>query len=278
MIAGTGSPERLEEVPVGLKGYYSLVQYCPDPSRAEVANVGVLLFCPEKHFIDVRTDASNQHIARFFGRDNFDAERLRTLKRFIEDRVRLHHTQFRTMDDLNRFIESRANDIIIGQPRPMKVFNPESDLQRLYEELVGGKARIPDKHRQFLKMIDDGFDVPALKEKIQRDVEIELPIIGSRLHYRYAFNNGRQNLVRPTLFPASEQKMANVAFRLGGEGVQLAKHLDKQLVVFCGFEDSRSAASSADRIRRVMEDYSVRTVLQSELGDFVAEVERVAHV
>ena len=157
------------------------------------------------------------------------------------------------------------------------MFSPEADLQRLYEELVGGKARTPDRHRQFLRLIDDRFDVPELKEKLQRDVEVELPIFGSRLQYRYAFNNGRQNLIRPTLFPANEQKLANVAFRLGGEGIQLDRHLDKQLIIICGFEDARATGSSADRIKRVMMDYPVNVVLQSELGQFVEEVKRVAH-
>jgi len=159
----------------------------------------------------------------------------------------------------------------------VKVFNPENDLQRLFEELVGGKARTPDKHRQFLKAVDDRFDVPALKEKLRRDVEVELPIIGSRLHYRYAFNNGRQNLIRPTLFPTNEQKMANVAFKLGGESVQLDMHLKSRLVVICGFEDARSTASSADRIKRVLDDYPVTTVMQSALDEYAEDVERTAH-
>ena len=33
------------------KGCYSLIQYCPDLGRLEAANVGVLLFCPEPHFL-----------------------------------------------------------------------------------------------------------------------------------------------------------------------------------------------------------------------------------
>jgi hypothetical protein len=278
MIAGTSSPEPISEIKTGIKGYYSLVQYCPDPSRAEVANVGVLLFCPETHFIDVRTAASNQHVARFFGRESYDPERLRALKRFIEDRVRLYHTQFKTLDDLNRFIESRANDIIIAQPRPVKVFNPASDLYRLFDELVGGKPRMPDRHRQFLKSVDDRLDVPSLELRLRRDVPVTLPNIGSVLHYRYAFNNGRQNLVKPTLFPANEQKMANTAFRLGGEGVQLHNHVDSQLVVICGFEDDQTAISSAHRLTRVLKDYPVRAVMQSDLGDYVKEIERVAHL
>lgn len=36
------------------KGYYSLVQYCPDRSRMESANLGVVLFCPDLDFLDVK--------------------------------------------------------------------------------------------------------------------------------------------------------------------------------------------------------------------------------
>jgi hypothetical protein len=34
-----------------IKGYCLLILYCPDLSRLEAANVGVILFCPEAHFI-----------------------------------------------------------------------------------------------------------------------------------------------------------------------------------------------------------------------------------
>lgn len=35
------------------KGYYSIVQYCPDPSRLEAVNIGLALFCPEISFLKV---------------------------------------------------------------------------------------------------------------------------------------------------------------------------------------------------------------------------------
>lgn len=38
-----------------MKGYYSIIQYCPDLSRFEAANVGVLLFCPERAFLKALT-------------------------------------------------------------------------------------------------------------------------------------------------------------------------------------------------------------------------------
>ena len=33
-------------------GYYGLIQCCPNPSRLEAANVGVLLFSPEHAFLN----------------------------------------------------------------------------------------------------------------------------------------------------------------------------------------------------------------------------------
>jgi Protein of unknown function (DUF3037) len=40
------------------KGYYCIVQYTPDRARGEAANVGVLLFSPEHHFIDVELSST----------------------------------------------------------------------------------------------------------------------------------------------------------------------------------------------------------------------------
>ena len=59
-----------------IKGYYSIIQYCPDLSRLEAANIGVLLFCPEVRFIRAKTSAGNDRIRRFFGTDILDKERL----------------------------------------------------------------------------------------------------------------------------------------------------------------------------------------------------------
>ena len=33
------------------KGYYSLIQFCPDVSRLEAVNLGVILFCPGSAFL-----------------------------------------------------------------------------------------------------------------------------------------------------------------------------------------------------------------------------------
>jgi hypothetical protein len=59
-----------------MKGCYSIVQYCPDLGRFEGANVGVLLFCPERAFLKALTIRNYSRIIRFFGTEGHDWKRL----------------------------------------------------------------------------------------------------------------------------------------------------------------------------------------------------------
>ena len=120
------------------KGYYSLIQFCPDPSRAEAVNVGIVLFCPEAEFIAARTARGNKRAAKLAG-GKFNREELNAAKRAIERRVEVDGEAFRTLDDLERFANSRGNALRLTLPRPVKVFDPKADLERLFDELVGGR-------------------------------------------------------------------------------------------------------------------------------------------
>ena len=53
------------------KGYYSILQFVPDLERAEGANIGVVLFCPERRFLDVMVSHNNDRVRHFFGGQNF---------------------------------------------------------------------------------------------------------------------------------------------------------------------------------------------------------------
>src|SRR5262245_17288017 len=125
----------------GYPGHYSLIQYCPDPSRAEAANVGVLLFCPSLDFIEARTAGGNDRVRRFFRGQPMDLEQVNVMKRSIERRLRVEADRFKTFEDLQNFVESRANDIVLTAPRSVKVLDPKGELDQLFAELVGGRMR-----------------------------------------------------------------------------------------------------------------------------------------
>lgn len=124
------------------RAHYSIIQYCPDRGRAEAANVGVLLLCPDLGFVRAQTSGDSRRIARFFGASSFDTKRLRVVVQAIEARVRDHYDWSEGLPALERFIATRANDIQLTPSRPMNTSNPAADLEALFHELVdGGTSR-----------------------------------------------------------------------------------------------------------------------------------------
>jgi len=117
-----------------VKGYFSLVQYCPSRVRKELLNVGVVLFCPENHFIQVKTLDNINRILTFFV--NYKAQHLRGMIDALESQIYIEKDQFKTIDDFTKFIDTRANNIVLTQIRSILVIDPVEDLKKLYLELV----------------------------------------------------------------------------------------------------------------------------------------------
>jgi hypothetical protein len=124
------------------KGYYCIVQYTPDRARGEAANVGVLLFAPEHHFLDVELSPSDERVQRFFGGErDLDLGRIREMKASLQKRLRVEADRFGTLADLEHFVATRANEIILTPPRPVAVADPRADLASLFRDLVERPGR-----------------------------------------------------------------------------------------------------------------------------------------
>ena len=48
------------------RGFYSVVQYCPDPSRAEAVNVGLVLLCVDPHALRVKMTGNHERVRKLF--------------------------------------------------------------------------------------------------------------------------------------------------------------------------------------------------------------------
>ena len=118
------------------RGYYSLIQFCPDLSRLEAVNVGVVLFCPDADFIAARMSADNQRAEKLVDREELDEPALNSAKQAIEDRIEVDRASFQAYEDLQAFVNTRGNNLILTTPRPVKVFDPPRDLDNLFTELV----------------------------------------------------------------------------------------------------------------------------------------------
>jgi len=264
----------------GNKGYYSLIQYCPDYSRLEVANIGVMLFCPELRFLKTRMSRGNDRVRRFFHDRQLDLSGLDGAKAAIAERFDWAENEFTTLDDLKAFIASRGNDILLTSPRPVKVGDPVADLNELFIELVGARSRslraggyaeIPELDR----LLRDR----KLDNKVQFDLSISLPIVGRQLEIPYAYRNGVLNLIRPKRFAAHEGSALKSAYGLAVDGDLLARHPDagsrRKLIVVSAYETPRSGFET--KIHDLLGDFGVREVPTTGLLDFVAEIEREAH-
>jgi hypothetical protein len=263
------------------KGYYSLIQYCPDLGRLEAANVGVLLFCPERFFLKALTSGSNARIRRFFRSEGHDWAQIDAIKKGLEDRLQVEHTDIQTLDDLENFIALRANLLQITPPRPMKVVDPEKDLQKLFEELVGGLPRAaPRKHlRTYLA---EKFTKAGLNEKIRRDIRVKVPVLEKEMEIPFGYQNGRFNLITPVRFEAANpESTVATACKYAIEGHELYEHPhpdlgDLQLVVFGKFRAADS--ESRQRVRRVFDEYAVKLFRTEELPQLIDEIRRTGKV
>lgn len=122
-------------------GYYSLIQYCPDRMKLEVANLGVLVFEPASRYLDALVAELNERIVRFFGDEAGDLEQIDAMKRMLLHRFAVERERIGTVEDLAHFAELLANEIVVTPPRVMRVENPETELRSLFEVFMGSATR-----------------------------------------------------------------------------------------------------------------------------------------
>ena len=259
------------------KGYYSLIQYCPDLGRLEAANIGVVLFCPERQFLKALTSRDNRRIIEFFGRKGHDWDRINAFKKGLEDRLALEAANVRTPEDLEHFIAQRANLLQMTPPRPMKVLDPEKDLHNLYVELIGPPRRHTST-RGLRRMIGDRLSKAGLDRKVRRDIPVHVPVLQKQVEIPFGFQNGRFNLVSPVPFESSDPERSVVtACKYAVEGHSLHQNPDPklgelQLVVVGKFRSGDQ--ESPGRVKRVLEEHQVRLYRVSELPQLIDEIRR----
>jgi hypothetical protein len=263
------------------KGYYSLIQFCPERSRAEAVNLGVALFCPSAKFIGALFAQGNRRAAKLVGNENVHRTALNGAKRAIERRLEVDRDRFESLDDFQQFIDTRANILRMTDPRPVKVFDPAKDLESLFAELVGGvvhraqpQPEVPALEKLFRKLEQQG--------KAKLDVTVEVPVIGRSLHVPYSYCNHVPRLVLPQRFSQIEGQALRAAMRLAIEGDLLHRHSanEAQLIVVPLFQALGRVHESSPlehRVLNVLGEYQVETVQMPEVDAFAQRVEAEAH-
>ena len=256
------------------KGYYCLIQYCPDRTRLKAATIGVLLFCPERDFLKAMTARGNARIKRFFGREGHDWKRIRSLKSAIEERLEVEAPEIRTHEDLERFVQLRANEILISPPRSMSVDDPENDLKQLFAEVVGGAHH--RKQPSVRKQVEERFRQAGLQRKLHTNVEVTVPVFDRQITVPFGYQNGRYNLIQPFSFQSSGRTyLESTASRFAVEGRSLYEHPDRRhgdlkLVVVAQMDAERSQEIRI--VRKLFQESHVDLCVMDELDKLIQDI------
>lgn len=118
------------------RGFYSVVQYCPDRFRAEAVNVGMILLCVDPHAVRVRMTDNYDRVSRLFSTSKSELKNLKLSVLGLRNRIEQSIDELRTPAELATFVASRANDLRLTEPRLVKLDDMEVDFERLFSQLV----------------------------------------------------------------------------------------------------------------------------------------------
>lgn len=264
-----------------IRGYYSIIQYCPDRSRLEAVNIGVALYCPQIRFLRARFGRRRTQITRLFGKQDWEFVALQ--QSAIEARLTLAGSSFERLEDFEDYIARRANSLVLSNPRPMKVLgDPERELKHLLKRLVGSQSTaVSEPVSVMTKELGGLFQEAGVVSRLERNVTIKPPALPKPIRAPFAYRNGRLNLIE--LIEFEQQSAAGVFNRASVhavEGAFISDYRDPQygdlaLVVVGKFGAAQK--HEQETARTIFEQHGVRMHAFGNVGPLIEEIRREAH-
>lgn len=259
------------------KGYYSVVQYVPDLDRAESVNIGVLLFVSEIQFCEVRIARDNRRVRHFFGVSGDDLKRLTEFKRSFAHRIENEKLNLTTVEQVEKFIHTRGNQIQLTEPRFVKVMETCTDqLDQLFEDLVGIESAVERVNSG--ATLKQRFEKAGITDRLKTDLTLRVPVLEREIRVPYGYHNCKFHLLQPVRFKAaSVESNVNLACVYSLEGQSLHNYQDSvlgelKLNVIGSFSgESREAISD---VRRVLASNDVKLWTESDLPNLIDEIRR----
>lgn len=268
------------------RGFYSLVQYCPDRFRAEAVNVGLVLLCLEPHEVRVKMIARYGRASKVFGIGQEELKNLELAAKRLKSRLESANGELRTDEDLAAFAASRANDLRLTEPRLAKIEGIEEDFKRLFSELVEEERAtmrsaqespaemLPPRLREVFNRLED-------QQRIWKPEPITVPVSNTKFEVPYAYRNGVVNLVKPKAFSA-DKKAESQAAKLVVTGDLIQKHLidgEKRQLIVVSTRETREQEKEIinSHVMPLFEEYHVRLIRPDDVDAFASEVEQSAH-
>lgn len=227
-------------------GFFSLIQYCPDASRAEAANVGIMIFQGEPAATVVRIVDDVRPAMKRLGRKD-DAGTLLAVTQSMRNRI--EHAQFGSIEAVEAFVRTRGNQIQLTMPRPMQIESLDRDLDQMFDELVVVESLEVAAATRAPSLLEKAFVGLArrLPDRVLIRPELHVHGLGIVIRPDYAYQNGCLNVVQEMPRARDLEVLRSSAFALSKEG-ELVRRLDegegKLVVVATG---TRQGAKTRER-------------------------------
>ncbi len=266
------------------RGFYSVVQYCPDRFRAEAVNVGLVLLCVDPHAVRVKMTGNHDRVRKLFAISKQGSKNLKFSTDGLTSRIENSADELRTPEDLAAFAASRANDLRLTEPRLAKLANFDEDFDRLFAQLVETHSTAELAEASPAEVLPpklgEVFYRLQQARKIWQPGMITVPVYKRKLEIPYAYRNGVVNLVKPHVFPANRRAETQAA-TLTVNGQLIQKHpIDGErhtLIVVSTQENAEQAKEIDDHVAPLFRELGVRLVRPHEADAFANEVEASAH-
>jgi hypothetical protein len=260
------------------KGYYSVMQYCPDTSRAEAANVGLVIFRPEPHALVVKTTNTLARVKRFFKPNAKEFSRIRDAVRAAATAFEMRADDYQTIEEFELATYSMGNEIRLTPPKVLRVQDPRTEVDKLFSELVEDDVpgSAPRPAIVWPTPINQAFEDLRRGNKLIEPGDVTIPLMDRKLHVPYAYQNGELILIKPAVFDDTERD-AEKALRLAAEGRLIQNHSDPvrpRCLVVVSAVSARPEAE--EHVAPLFHDFDVQLIRQSEAAKFATRMRNEA--
>lgn len=254
------------------KGYYSVIQYCPDTSRSESANVGVALLCPDRRSLSVMVSEGLSRVRRFFKPSEIRLRRIENAASAVATFLSKRAQDYLDPDKFAQYTQSMGNEVRMTVPRVVRIEDATADLARLYAELVEDEQQVASARPATIlpTRLNEVFTELVKTKKVFKPKSITVPILNRQLKIPYAFRNEVLNLLKPLALSddvGSENKVTKLAVE--GDLLQEKNQEKCKLIIISGAGNSEE---SEERFGPLLERYHVRLIRQSQAEQFGREV------
>ncbi len=254
------------------KGYFSLIQYCPMPSRREVANVGVVLVCADRQFQEVLIARNHDRVRRFFGIRGQDLKNLQKLEGSLS--FRIENANLRTVDALAEFARLRSNELVMTTPSFIAVDDPSMTLLALFREMVAPPTTV--RHRSDLRtQLGRLFKRYVSVQMASKDIQINVPVLDRPWDADFSYETQRMNYVR--VQSIADKRSETEAIRVITEWDLLQRHhvtaTGSELIVPLPTPVTQEQEVVRTKLRQLFGEYNVETVIEEEFSRYATKVQ-----